>query len=213
MLTYKNIRLLAQELKKKYETEDVFELCDALKIVVLPESFGLWENSIKGFFFMNRNIKTITYNCDLPDFLREVIVSHEVGHAMLHQGGNIKSFHDVVVFDRVNPMEKEANVFAAEFLISDKKFLRSLRVTRDFFKAAQCLRVPPQLFELKYRQLMSRYNLPEPPIYGDSCFLKYIDTGISEDDEEDIDDDSYDIYPDYDEECDVDYGFDIYIDD
>lgn len=42
--------------------------------------------------------------------------------------------------------------------------------------------VPPQLFELKYRQLMSKYNLPEPPIYGDSCFLRDICTDYDEGD-------------------------------
>lgn len=178
MLVYKNIRLLVQELKNKYETDNVYELCDAMKILVLPESLGRKPDSIKGFFLMHRNVKSITYNCDLPDYLQDVIVSHEVGHAVLHQGAAIKSFHDVVMFDKVSPMEKEANVFAAELLISDEELLKNLRSTRDFFKAAQCLYVPPQLFELKYRQLMSKYHLPEPPIYSDSCFLKNIYTGI-----------------------------------
>lgn len=239
MIIYKNIQKTVRELRASCETDDLFEFCDALGIQVIASKLGLRESSIKGFFFFNRQIPTITYNSDLPVFLQKVIIAHETGHAMLHQGAVIRPFHDIVVFDRQSPLEKEANIFAAELLLSDEAVLQSLRKTRDFFKTATSLFVPPELLEMKYRLMMAKYNLPEPPIVSLSSFLAGIDTTYDrkepnydvyaidifpdgeedtmtdypdyEDVDEDHDDNDYDVYPEYDDEgSDGDYGFDVY---
>ena len=50
-------------------------------------------------------------------------------------------------------MEYEANVFAAEFMLSDDTVLEALEMQMDFYQTAKCLYVPPELLDFKLRIL------------------------------------------------------------
>ena len=172
---YDRITKKVCDIYRNYELSDPMELCEAMGIRLRPRHSGLTERSIKGFFCIQHRIKSITYNCDLPENLQRLIVSHELGHAMLHCIEAIQTFHDIDIFDddhNTLRCEREANLFAAEYLLDDDCVLSELRDKRDFYKAASCLYVPPALLELKMRMLQDKgVKVPNPPILSHSTFL------------------------------------------
>ena len=70
--------------------------------------------------------KLIVINSDLPESIQRIIIAHELGHAVLHSDSAISAFHEFAMFDDTDRMEYEANVFAAEFMLSDDEVMESL---------------------------------------------------------------------------------------
>ena len=165
-----------KKLKRRYREDNLFELCRNMGILLLPQSFGTQKGAIMGFFLEQRRIKTITYNSDLSDDLQRIIVGHELGHSVLHARSGIHAFHDVGLFDVSSRFEKEANLFAAEFLLDDDEVLETLAQGGDFFSAAAILRVPMELLDFKFRIMKWKgYDVAEPPIMAQSNFLRDVD--------------------------------------
>lgn len=165
-----------KKLKRRYREDNLFELCRNMGIILLPQPFGTQKGAIMGFFLEQRRIKTITYNSDLSDDLQRIIVGHELGHSVLHARSGVHAFHDVGLFDVSSRFEKEANLFAAEFLLDDNEVLETLAQGGDFFSAAAILRVPMELLDFKFRIMKWKgYELSEPPITAQSNFLRDVD--------------------------------------
>ena len=165
-----------KKLKRRYREDNLFELCRNMGILLLPQPFGTQKGAIMGFFLGQRRIKTITYNSDLSDDLQRIIVGHELGHSVLHARSGVHAFHDVGLFDVSSRFEKEANLFAAEFLLDDDEVLETLSQDGDFFSAAAILRVPMELLDFKFRIMKWKgYELTEPPIMAQSNFLRDVD--------------------------------------
>lgn len=84
---------------------------------------------------MTESRKTcIVINCDLPDIIRQIILSHEIGHAVLHQRTmQVKCFHDFELFDGVSQCEYKANCFVADYLLEDEDVLEKLNADMSFF--------------------------------------------------------------------------------
>ena len=165
-----------KKLKRRYREDNLFELCRNMGILLLPQPFGTQKGAIMGFFLEQRRIKTITYNSDLSDDLQRIIVGHELGHSVLHARSGVHAFHDVGLFDVSSRFEKEANLFAAEFLLDDDEVLETLAQGGDFFSAAAILRVPMELLDFKFRIMKWKgYELSEPPITAQSNFLRDVD--------------------------------------
>ena len=116
-MSYADICEAVKRLKKKYGESDPFRLCREMGIVVLYQSLGTAPDAIKGFYLECKRVKTITINSDLPLVIQKIILAHELGHAELHRSEGLYAFHEVAMFDESSIMEKEANLFAAEFLI------------------------------------------------------------------------------------------------
>ena len=127
----------------------------------------------------------ITINADLPDALQGVICAHELGHAVLHaQQAGVNAFHDFSLFDTASIKEYEANLFAAEFLMSDEDVMAELNDDISFFGAAAQLKVPAELLDFKFRIMKRKgYKMIDPPLMANSNFLKDVqvtDYGESE---------------------------------
>lgn len=164
------------KIKNKYDEKDPKELATRMGIKVEYIPMGDFAKACKGFFIVHKRKKHITINSDLPDDIQNIILVHEIGHCVLHyQKASGAAFHDFLLFDSTNQMEYEANVFAAEFLLSDEDVLSTLNEDTFFFQAASILRVPPELLDFKFR-LMKRkgYKLIDPPISSTGDFLKNI---------------------------------------
>ena len=171
-MLYDEIVKAVDKLQNRYQGHDPFLLCKEMGIILLPQAFGLDENAIKGFYLQKCRIKTITYNCDLPTVIQRIIVAHEVGHSQLHAKGGVHAFHDVGLFDDSSRFEKEANLFAAEFLLKDEDVLQTLNADKTFFSAAAALNVPMELLDFKFRVMKWKgYKLVEPPITAQNKFL------------------------------------------
>lgn len=158
--------------KIKYRTNDLYEICRAMKIRIQTFPMGTSEESCKGFFLMNARCKVITINSDLPDHIQRIILAHELGHAILHSDAAISAFHEFAMFDDSDRMEYEANVFAAEFLLEDDEVTERLEEQMDFFTMAKVLSVPPELLDFKCRILQRQGYEIKAPYIAKGNFLK-----------------------------------------
>ena len=183
-MSYSEITKAVEKLKKRYDEDDPYALCRAMGIELIYGNFGTDENAIKGFFLECKRIKTITVNSDLPEIIQRLIIFHEIGHAVLHKTKAVHAFHEVALYDSNSIMEKEANLFAAEFMLNDNDVLEALNDEGAFFSAAATLNVPPELLDFKFRVLKWKgYKITEPPIESRSDFLRDLEVpyGIDND--------------------------------
>lgn len=102
-------------LKKKFKTSDPFELCECLGIKVFFEDLG---KNTNGFFQAAPRNKIIHINSRLSDIDKFFTCAHELGHAIFHYKSNVL-FLEKNTFLSTNKYETEADLFAAELLISD----------------------------------------------------------------------------------------------
>lgn len=172
-MSYVTICEAIEQLRKKYHESDPFRLCEMMGIKLIYQSLGRDANSCKGFFLESKRIQTITINSDLPHIIQKIIVAHELGHAVLHRRNGIHAFHEVTLFDDSSLMEKDANLFAAEYLLCDDDVLQMLNADSTFFSAAAELYVPMELLDFKFRVMKWKgYKLVESPITARSNFLR-----------------------------------------
>ena len=182
-MTYAGICETVEKLKRKYDESDPFRLCRAMGILLLQQHLGNDPDSVKGFFLVNKRIRTITVNADLPLIIQKIIVAHELGHATLHRNSGTFAFHEVNLYDSVSVYEKEANLFAAELLLNDNEVLEALNQDSTFFTAASELMVPAELLDFKFRLLKWKgYKMMESPVSAQSNFLRDMEIPTNTDD-------------------------------
>lgn len=171
-MSYADVCEAVESLQRKYCERDPFRLCADMGIKLLYQPLGTDPDAIKGFYLESKRIRTITVNCNLPVVIQRIIVSHELGHAVLHRKSGVKAFHDIGLFDESSLTEKEANLFAAEYLLNDEEVLDTLNRDTTFFTAAAKLYVPIELLDFKFRVMKWKgYKLIEPPITAQNNFL------------------------------------------
>jgi Zn-dependent peptidase ImmA (M78 family) len=159
-------------LKAKYQTMDLRAICAALKIRISQSPMGTSADSCKGFFLVNARCKLIMLNSDLADEIQDIILAHELGHAILHSSPAIRTFHEFTVLDETDRMEYEANVFAAEFLVEDQEALDTFGDQMTLFQASSILGVPPELLDFKVRLLEKEGYPIHAPYIAHGDFLK-----------------------------------------
>ncbi len=171
-MSYEQICRAVKTIQKKYNESDPFRLCQDMNILLLTEYLGTEPNAIKGFYLKAKQIQSITINADLPESIQRIILAHEIGHCILHRHAGIHAFHDIALFDECSLLEKEANLFAAEFLLNDQDVFEVLNQDTTFFSTAGILRVPAELLDFKFRIMKwKRYKVTEPPISARNDFL------------------------------------------
>lgn len=104
-----------------------------------------------------------------------MVLAHELGHCILHSSSSGAAFHEVTLFDTADQKEYEANVFAAELLLTDETVLEVLNDDMFFFQAAKALYVPSELLDFKFRILKQRGYKVESPITANEDFLKHLE--------------------------------------
>lgn len=172
-MTYSDICASVHELKKQHGESDPFRLCQSMGILLLFQPMGKHETAIKGFFMKCKRVRSITVNSDLPEIIQKIIVAHELGHATIHENSGVHAFHEVALFDQASDMEREANLFAAEYLLEDEEVLDVLNQDTTFFSAAAMLRVPMEMLDFKFRLMKWKgYKLMEPPICARGDFMR-----------------------------------------
>ena len=113
----------AERLAKRYGTRDPFELLDAMNVVVkFTDKFP--KDGLKGFCtFMNKT-KYVVINDRLSSIEARVVAGHEAGHIIRHATElKVGAFQDNDIYMATGKKEREANVFAADFLIRDADVL------------------------------------------------------------------------------------------
>lgn len=110
-----DIKKTIDKLKKKYHTNDIFELTQSMGVIVIFEELG----TIKGYYNKKFRTKMIHINCSLDKHMQAFTCAHELGHSILHPDVNTPFLLANTMLS-VNKYETEANVFAIEFLIPDE---------------------------------------------------------------------------------------------
>ena len=102
-MSSKCIRDTVNKVKSKYQESDPFRLAAAMHILVQKMPMGNSPTCCKGFFMTESRKTCIVINCDLPEIIQQIILIHEIGHAVLHQKSmQVKCFHDFELFDGVS---------------------------------------------------------------------------------------------------------------
>ena len=138
-----NIKRRVANLCKKYGTKDPYKLCKMLKINVLYVDLG----NVKGVYKKVLTNKFIVLNEKMDAFCQKVVLTHELGHAILHNSQNIQTLKDYNLFPETNSkIELEANIFTAELLIDDDFFC-----DESIENPSIDIKILEQLKELKYK--------------------------------------------------------------
>ena len=158
-------------LTKKFSTRDPFEMCKYMDIKIRYADLG---HLIKAYYFYQSRIKNIVLNSRSGEIVQRVLCAHELGHAILHGDlATMRGFQELELFDSMVPTEYEANLFAAELIISDEKVINLLNDTeKTFFSISNELYVPSELLDFKFRILKNKGYHLESPYVAKSNFLK-----------------------------------------
>lgn len=143
-----DIKDIVLGLKDLYNTNDPFELCDYLDIVVLINDLG---DELSGFFQRtNAGTEILHINSRLNEHQKKYVCSHELGHAILQPDLSISFFIENPLLIK-NKFEIEADTFTAELLLDDDALLKYEGFTIEQIAAAE--NVPKRIIELKFKGL------------------------------------------------------------
>ena len=115
-----NIFCAVETLIAKFKTNDPFELAESVGIQIRYKDLA----DVKGFYIVMNKIRFIVINENLDADMQKIVCAHELGHDRLHRHFAAYNFHrENSLFDFSGKIEKEANQFTAELLISDADIL------------------------------------------------------------------------------------------
>ena len=156
---------------QKYDTRDPRELCQALHIRIYRLDL---QRKLKGYFFYQSRQKNIVIDSSVNHVMEQIILAHELGHAVLHtKAAMMRGFHETEVLGQnlLCPEETEANLFAAELLLDDNDVVEHLQ-RESFYEAASALYVPAALLDYKAALLRKKgYRLDSMELHR-ADFLK-----------------------------------------
>ncbi|MFJ7700042.1 ImmA/IrrE family metallo-endopeptidase [Lysinibacillus fusiformis] len=142
------IREKVVNLKQKFKTDCPYELAGYLNIHVL---FHDLHEEIRGYYKYDRRNQYIVINSNLDENFKFLVCAHELGHACLHPRLNTPFMRQNTLLS-VDKIEREANRFAAEFLIPDENLFESYD-QMTIYDIASIHQVPVELVKLKYKGL------------------------------------------------------------
>lgn len=162
----------AMRLRQKYQTNNPFELLDALN-VDWQMTAAYPHNGLKGYCTIINRIKYVRINSFLCPEEQLVVASHEAGHIVCHKTVlSIGAFKDSDIYSAAGKWEREANLFGADFMLDDEEVLDLMHSHgANFFSVAKSLCVPAPFFAFKLYSMVDRgYNM-RMPVDLDSTFL------------------------------------------
>ena len=115
-----SIILSANKLVKRLGTRDPFQLSEKLGVIVRFADLG----NLKGMYTKVKRNRYILINEGLDDNLQRIICAHELGHDQRHRKlAENRPLRDFVINQMKEPIELEANMYAAEILFDDDEIL------------------------------------------------------------------------------------------
>lgn len=135
------IKRLVAYYTKLYQTSDPFELADCLGVLY---QFGNCKH--EGHYMFLKNHRYIFLNNKLEDAELNLVMAHELGHALLDRKTNCYFIRNKTLL-LASRIEKRANLFAAYLLITDDILHSYGEYTREQF--CNCTGYPQELIELR----------------------------------------------------------------
>ncbi|AZV49375.1 ImmA/IrrE family metallo-endopeptidase [Bacillus halotolerans] len=148
--TSKNIKHKVQSILLSYGTNDVYEICEQLNIIITKNNLGQAEGLLQHLKEEKRYIIHTNENLTHQTF----IVAHELGLYFLHK--NLNTFKmancSVVLKDK---LEHQANIFASELLLPDKLLKEHLFEIQNLTinQLASFFNLPTHVIQHKHSQL------------------------------------------------------------
>ncbi|MBQ3841179.1 MAG: ImmA/IrrE family metallo-endopeptidase [Ruminiclostridium sp.] len=159
------IHSTVRRLIRENRTGDPFSLARSLGIDVDCADLG----ELKGFYVVYGTGRYIVLNHNLSERMSRLVLAHEIGHDTLHRdiaangGMGERSF-----FDMTAKPEREANIFAAELLISDEEMTELGERGFTIDEAAAEIGVHTQAAMIKARSMQERgFGINVPYITND----------------------------------------------
>lgn len=142
-----NIKQAAMNLKNKYKTNNPIDIINYLGISLVFFPLG---DEVNGVYQNEFDQPIIYINTNLSKEEQKLVAAHELGHFVLHEHVNMKfiSRRTLQVKDRY---ERQADIFAAEFLLDDSIFENYSECTLKEISMAEC--VYPKFVEHKFNNL------------------------------------------------------------
>lgn len=160
----------AEEMAKKYDTRNPFQLAKDLGIDVM---FRDDYTTLKGMYTVVLRNRVILINDNMSERMKRIVCAHELGHDTLHRDLAAKmAMQEFILYRMDTRPEYEANIFAANFLLPDDDVLDYIKNYQyDSEQIARAMRSDINLVALKVDNLIRRgYNLR--PQESKSNFLK-----------------------------------------
>ncbi len=117
MIASKEVLTRVDKLLAKYKTRDPFRIARQCGIELIVKELG----ALKGFYKVIYRNPFIFLNKSLPAAMARLVCAHELGHHFLHREFAAFGFEETSLFSPASRREYEANLFAAELLISDRE--------------------------------------------------------------------------------------------
>ncbi len=163
-----DINAVVLETVRKCRTNNPFELAGSLGIDLDYADLG----GLKGFYIVYEKGRYIVINENLDERLMKLVAAHEIGHDCLHrdiaESGGLK---ETGFFDMKSKPEKEANIFAANLLISDREMLELAEEGYTIENIAKALGVHYQTALIKAEDMGKRGYEVRVPYVPKSEFL------------------------------------------
>lgn len=140
---------LAEEVRSEFGGRDIFQTAENSGAAVWFRDLG----SLKGFYLFENNKRYIIVNKSLDKLLQQTVCAHEFGHDMLHRELSAGGIRESTLFLSSNKTEREANLFAAEILLTDEETLSVMGYSTTIDDAAFELGVVPQILAYKLELL------------------------------------------------------------
>lgn len=141
----------ANKIVEFYNSNNVNRIIEHLGIILLKSDLG----SVKGFlqFYKNRYIIHVNYNIENESEI-DMVIAHELAHYFLHKNMNCFEFNSNSLYFE-NKVEKEANLFASELLLTDNMLLEEFIYLESFTikDISNYFNLPYELVELKFETL------------------------------------------------------------
>jgi Zn-dependent peptidase ImmA (M78 family) len=137
-----------ERLKKKYGTNNPFEIAKGEKITIYKEPLG----TIRGYYNKYARQKSIHINWDLSERQQYVTCGHELAHARLHPNANTPMFRENTFYS-INKLERQANKFDAYLLCDIKSIDKYLLENCSYEQIAAALNLPVELVKIRFNIL------------------------------------------------------------
>lgn len=130
---------------ENYRGKNIFQTAENSGARVWLRSLG----TLKGFYVFEGGCRYIVINDELDAVTKTVVCAHELGHDMLHRELSDGGIRENTLFLENNKTEREANLFAANILISDSDILEELSYHNDVSAVSASLGFPIEIIEYK----------------------------------------------------------------
>lgn len=158
----------AEAAKTRHGTNDPFSIING-EGIILKHCYNFSET--KGYYYVCDGFRYIGINGNLDDIMKRVVAAHELGHDFLHRGYAANfAMNDITLYGSSFQIERQANDFAANLLLSDKAVWEEYVNGELGTEFSSVTLYPKPMLYYKFSDMKRRgYDFPDSLIEGFRC--------------------------------------------